>query len=306
MHLLLGDPEDPSCASVREALDARGFPTHVVANPLAHPARFAWRLDSKQSASQLAWQDGLPVRDDEIAGVFVRNAGSIDPTGWQPDDLLYMQSEMQAALLAWLWSLRCPVINRCPSALWYRPRIPLLSWQPLLRRCGLPAPETLVTNVELEARGFGRRLALEGVSGVVYGPLTSDARYLVTGEEDWNGLAAMQKCAPVSLAYPHGEAQLVCVVGEEVVWNDAPPAEADALEPGLRRFAAAVGLAYVELAFASTARGIGVVAVEPHPNLQHFGDVARQRIVEGIADLLTAEARESRSAATQPLQRRVS
>jgi len=87
-----------------------------------------------------------------------------------------------AALLAWLWSLPCPVINRYPSALWYRPQMPLLAWQRLLRSCGIPTMETLVTNVESEARDFRRHLARNGVAGAVYGPLTSNARYLLGGD----------------------------------------------------------------------------------------------------------------------------
>ncbi len=204
MHLLLGDSHDPCCQSVRTVLEARNYPTRIiVANPMVHPSRFAWRLNNEQSASQLIWDEEPPVLDDDITGVLVRSTGWIDPIGWQPDDLSYMQAETQAALLAWLWSLACPVVNCYPSAIWYHPKVSLLSWQRLMRRCGLPTLETLVTNVEQEARAFGRRLALEGVAGAVYGPLTSDLRYLVTDNEDWSGLADMQRCAPVCLTPIH-------------------------------------------------------------------------------------------------------
>jgi hypothetical protein len=233
----------------------------------------------------------------------VRSTGWIDPIGWQPDDLAYMQAETQAALLAWLWSLACPVVNRYPSAIWYRPQVPLLSWQRLLRRCGLPTMETLVTNVEQEARAFGQRLALEGVAGAVYGPLTSDVRYLVTSDEDWSGLAAMQRCAPICLAYPYGAAQLVCVVGEQVVWEGEPSQETAHLEMALRRFATAAGLTLVELAFAPTSEGICVIAVEPHPHFEHFGEAARQQIVDGIVHLLTADVDHSHKEAAHISQR---
>ena len=295
MHLLLGSPQDPCCLSVRHALEARDYPTRTIANPLVHPWRFAWRLNNEHMASQLASDEEPRIRDDQITGVLVRSAGWIDPVGWQPDDLAYMQSETQAALLAWLWSLACPVVNRYPSSLWYRPQLPLLSWQPLLRRCGMPTLETLVTNVESEARAFGRRLAREGVAGAVYGPLTSDVRYLVTGEEDWRGLAAMQQCAPVCLAYPHGPAQAVCVVGDQVVWDGEPSPETAVLESALRRFAAAAGLAFVELAFAPTPNGTCVIGVEPHPRFERFGDAARRQIVDGVVHLLTAEVEPSRT-----------
>lgn len=290
MHLLLGDPQDALCLSVRAALEARGYPTRIMANPLAQPARLAWRLNNQQSASQLGWVEEPPLPDDQISGVLVRSSGWIDPAGWQAEDLAYMQAETQAALLAWLWSLACPVVNRYPAAIWYQPQPPLLLWQGLLRRSGLPTLETVVTNVAQEARAFGQRLAQAGVGGVVYGPLTSAARYLVTSSEDWDGLTAMQGYTPVCLAYPHGAAQLVCVVGQQVVWEGEPSAEMAHLEPALRRFAGAAGLAFVELALAPTAAGIGVIAVEPQPHFERFGQAARQQIVAGLVQLLTAEA----------------
>lgn len=305
MHLLLGHAEDPCCLGVRKALEARNLATRTITNPLVHPSRFSWRLDNEQSASALAFDEEPSIPGHQIAGVLVRSAGWIDPGGWQPNDLMYMQSETQAALLAWLWSLPCHVVNRYPAPLWYRPRPPLLSWHPLLRRCGLPAPETLVTNVELETREFRRRLALAGTPGAVYGPLTSDARYLIVDESDWSGLAAMQACAPVCLEYPHGPTQLACIVGEQVVWEGEPAREIAALEPALQRFAAAAGLAFMELALAPAQMGICVIAVETQPNFQHFGEVAQQRIVEGLADLLTSDIGKLRDGARVTRQRKV-
>lgn len=288
MHLLLGDPQDAFCLRVRSVLEARGFATRVIASPLVHPSRFAWRLDNEQSASRLAWNDEPPIAGDDIAGVLVAGTAWIDPAGWERDDLAYVHAETQAALLAWLWSLPCPVVNRFPAAVWCRPRIPLLFWHGLLRRCGLPAPDTLVTNVDGEARAFGERAGQENRAAVVYGPLTSDARYLVTSDQDWNGVAAMQRYAPICLTRPHGAAQLACVVGGQVVWEGEPPPDMIPFEPALRRFATAAGLTFVELALAPDPDGrIGVVAVEPHPNFERFGDFARQRIVEEIVRLMT-------------------
>jgi hypothetical protein len=303
VHLILGHPQDLCCLSVRTALEARNCPTRIIANPMVHPSRLAWRLDNEQSATQLVWDDGPPVLDHEITGVLVRSMGWVDSIGWQPADLAYIQAETQAALLAWLWSLACPVINRYPSAVWYRPQFPLLCWQALLRRCGLPSLETLVTNVRQEARAFGQRLAKEGIAGAVYGPLTSDVRYLVTSEEDWTGLAAMQRRAPVCLTYPHGAAQLVCVVGERAVWEGAPSRETGIFEPALRRFAKASGLLFVELAFAPTSDGTCVVAVEPYPHLERFGEAARQQIVEGLVHLLTDNVGSSREPAAQVVEK---
>jgi hypothetical protein len=301
MYLILGHPEDPCCQSVYTALKALNYPTRIITNPLSHPSRFEWRLDNEQSVSRLTLDEETLLPGNTIAGVLVRSTGWIDPAGWQPDDLAYMQAETQAALLAWLWSLMCPVVNRYPSAIWYHPHVPLLSWQGLLRRCGLPTLETLVTNVQQEARAFGQNLAREGVAGAVYGPLTSGARYIVTSEEDWTGLTAMQSYSPVCLTYPHEAAQLVCVVGERVIWEGDPPPETVVYEAALRRFAEAAGLVFVELAFANTARGVCIIAVEPHPHVDRFGEKARQQITDGIVHLLTTEADTNRKRPVQKL-----
>lgn len=302
MHLLLGNLHDPLCLAVRDALEARDLPALVIANPMTYPARFEWRLDNKQSASRLVCEEGPPISNDHIAGVLVRHTGWLDPAGWEPGDLAYMQSETQAALLAWLWSLACPVVNRYPAAIWYRPQASALLWRPLLRRVGLPAMETLVTNVEYEARAFARRLADDGVPGAVYGPLTSDVRYLVSCEEDWSGLAALQRVAPVYLAEPHGDVQSVCVVGERVVWDGEPASDAVQWEPRLRSFAAAAGLEFVEVSLAPASAGMCVVAVEPHPRYDLFGGPAHKEIVEGIVHLLTSPVEVNRNRAVNAPQ----
>jgi len=288
VYLLLGDPQDPCCLGVQSVLERRNHPTYIIPNPLAHPWRFTWRLSNGQSASQLAIDGEPPIPGDAISGVLVRATGWIDPSGWQAEDLAYMQTETRAAMLAWIWGLQCPVVNRYPPAIWYQPRVPLLSWQPLLRRSGLPSLETMLTNVEQEARLFGGRLTQAGIAGAVYGPLTSDVRYLVAGENDWRGLAALQHIAPVSLTPPHGAVRSVCVVGEQVVWEGQPSPEMSALEPALHSFAAGVALAFVELAVADTPDGYCVIDVEPYPHLERFGEAARLRIVEVLADILTA------------------
>ena len=306
MYLLLGDLGDPWCLRVRDALEARGCPTRVVRSPLEEPWRFQWRLNNEESASWLSLDDEPALSNDSIHGVLVRTAGWIDPTAWEPEDLSYMQAEVQAAFLAWLWSLDCPVVNRVPSAIWYRPQVPLLAWQRLFRHSGLPMVETLVTNVESEALGFRKQLADEGLPGAVFGPLSGQARYLVTREEEWGGLASLQRVTPVCLAVPHGEPQLVCVVGDQVVWEGEPPLEAVLLEPALRRFADAAGLSVVELALAPTATGMCVVAVETSPRFEHFGDTAREQIVEEIVCLLTAGAGTSGGKVLPMSERRLS
>src|ERR1700751_4676478 len=195
MYLLLGDLQDPLCQAVRASLEVRGYEARIVANLLAQPLRFAWRLNTLSSSSQLMWEDGTRVFDIEIAGVLVRRSGWIPRDGWNPDDLAYVQAETQAALLAWLWSLDCPVVNRYPSALWHLTDAPPLFWQPLLERCGLRALDSLVSNVAQEIHAFRTGFGDEAV----YAPLTTEARYRLDSDDQWDKLAAMQRLGPIHL-----------------------------------------------------------------------------------------------------------
>jgi hypothetical protein len=286
MNLLLGHPEDPCCAGVRARLEDHGLPVRIVAAPLAPPAKFTWRLNASGLASSL-YPD---TPDTEINGVLVRDTGWLEPDGWDAADHAYMQAELRAVTLAWLAGLACPVINRPDAALWYRPDASLLSWRRLLRRCGLPLPEVVVTSDPAEARAFRHRLAKGGVPGAVYTPLTGPpAGYLLADNEAWERLAKLQVRAPVCLTEPHGAAALACIVGNAVIWDRAPPPEAVALEPALLRFTTAAHLSFVEIALAPVRRGLAVVLVNTLPRLEHFALPARDDIFDALVTLLTAE-----------------
>jgi len=305
VYLLLGSPQDLCCLAVQAALEARNCRVHIVSNPLTSPYRFAWRLNNEESTSELVWDNEELVRDENISGVMVRRSGWIDSTGWQSQDLAYMQAETHAALLAWFWSLPCPVVNRYPPSIWYQSQPHLLSWRRMLSDCGLPIPVTLVTNIEHEARAFGRQLAHQGVAGAVYGPLTRDVRYLVIDDEDWDGLAAMQRAAPVCVSYPHEEVHFVCVVGEKVVWEGEPPADVVQFESALHSFAVKAGLTFVELALARTVQGACVISVEPYPYFEHFGPRAQKQIVAELVKMLTSSVDCGHNRAQQSFQRSV-
>jgi hypothetical protein len=283
MYLLLGHSEDPCCAGVAVRLEDRGLDARIVEASLAPPARLVWRLDAAGLASSL-YPD---VPDSAIAGVLVRDAGWLDPAGWEVDDHAYMQAELRAVTLAWLAGLSCPVINRPDAALWYRAGAPPVAWRSLLRRSGLPLPEVLITSDTAEAGAFRRRLAEDGVTGAVYSPLTNAAGYLLADDDAWERLAAVQVRTPVCLTEPHGAATLACVVGDDVIWERTQPPEALALEAALCHFAAAAGLAFVEIALAPVRRGLAVVLVDPRPRLEHFDGPARARILDAIVALLT-------------------
>ena len=290
-YLFVGRPADPCYTDVRNVLETRGFATDVISDPFVHPYSFSWVLDTEHSQSSVASEGCESLPHDRIAGVVVFGPEWIDPVGWGADDLTYAQAETQAALLAWLWSLPCPVINRYSPAIWYRPTAPLLAWHGLLRQAGLPTLETRVTNVGNVANGVSRRLEGNGhvSEGVVYAPLTTDTRYLVNTDEDWRGVAALQAVTPVALTAPHGKPLWVCVVGDHVVWDAEPSLAAASLERGLRAFARATGLAVLEVALAPTSKGLCVVAVETRPRLEHLREATRSNVIQRIVALLTAQ-----------------
>lgn len=285
MHLLLGHSADPCCAGVFARLAARGVPVRIVASPLEPPAQLKWRLDASGLASSL-YPD---VPDTAIAGVLVRDTAWLEATDWEAADHAYMQAELRAVTLAWLAGLACPVINRPDAALWYRAGATLLAWRVLLRRCGLPLPEVVVTSDPAEAHAFRRRLATDGVAGAVYTPLTARAGYLLADDQAWDRLTALQERAPVCLTEPHGATTLACIVGNEVIWDCTMPSEAVALEGGLLRFAAAAHLALVEVAVAPVRGGLAVVLVDTLPRLERFTPSAQACILDALVALFTKE-----------------
>jgi hypothetical protein len=222
----------------------------------------------------------------EVEGVLVRGIPYLDPAGWAPADHAYMQAELLAATLAWLAALPCPVVNRPSAESWYRGSGSLLAWRPLLRRCGLDAPEQVVTNDPADARSFGRRLADAGRFGAVYTPLTSNSGYPVADDDTWRGLAELQDRSPVCLVEPHGPPLSACVVGRDVIWDREPPPETRGLEPRLVALAAAADAEFLEVVTAPLRDGPGVVLVERNPVLEHFLASTRGHILDALADLL--------------------
>ena len=287
MYLLLGHPLDECCRSVSAALQEHGRRAIIVQNPLTDPVQFAWRLEDRKSTSRWVYDEWPGMLDEDISGVLVGSRGWIDPGEWAPEDAAYAQAEAQAALLAWLWSLPCPVVNRYSADGWYHTHASLLSWHPLLHRAGLETPEMLVTSDVDSAWAFG------GPRGAVLNTLTGGSAYLVKTDADWTGLAELQRRIPVWLSRPHGAAQSVCVVGERVVWDGVPPTRARAREEALRRFASSADLAFVELALAPVDGRLCAVAVEDQPRLERFGAFARREIVDGLVALLTWEGSRS-------------
>lgn len=288
MFLLLGHPDDSCCQGVRARLAVHDLEARIIDSPLAPPARLNWRLDADGLTSSL--YPHLP--DREIDGVLVRDTGWLDPDGWEEEDVGYMQAELRAVMLAWLNSLKCPVINRPDASQWYRSGMPLPAWRRQLRSAGLKLPEVLITSEPEEAAAFRRRLEGGGADGAVYSPLTNASSYLLADDDAWNRLASLQAHIPVCLAQAHGPPALACVIGNDVIWHDVPPPGALPIEAALRRFAAAAALSFVEIALAPVRGESVVVLVEPRPRLERYSEPARARIVAALVAALMRDVVE--------------
>jgi hypothetical protein len=252
MYLLLGYADDALGKGFRRALEKRGGQLRAL--PDLFSFRFVWRLDSTHSSSEVMLEDGMRLADSDISGVLLRQRKVAGVRSSRPDDYKYIEAEIEAASLGWIWSLACPVINRPPAWLWYCPKPPVQFWSRLLwtnglHECDLGRPQ---------GRG---RLSKE----------TSGER-LGAGD-------SLKGC------------HLVCVVGRLVVWNNARPENVDRYESALVEFARCAGLSFLEVAMVKTSDGIRVKEVDPFPDLSRFCAPSASTIAEALAKLFTDSKR---------------
>ena len=301
--LLIGHATDSVCRLVGEALDALGCEVIRTAAPLAAPFALGWRIDTDPCCDARTWRDAdrLPR---QIAGVLVRSSGEcIDPDRWDPLDLAYVRTETQAALIAWLWSLPCPVVNRPGADLWFRPSHSYSEWHERLARCGLPVAPVCYTN-EI---GVARDFAAQWAGRATYVPFTSPSRYPLATAHDWDELARLVSYVPVCLIAPASHSTHATVVGDRVVFDREDAGAIGALEPGLVRLARELELDFVQVEIAIGSSGPHCVKADPYPVVERHDAAARSTIVARLVELLLDDARihrtgppEARRLATRP------
>jgi hypothetical protein len=246
VYLFLGEADDALARSLRAALEKRGAQVRALADPFSKSTRFSLRVDSTNTTSRLALEDGTCLVDCDIAGVFLRRRRAAGIAGPSSDDHGYIEAEIEAATLAWIWSLRCPVVNRLPAWLWYNPMPPLQFWSRLLQTSGLPEID-LDTS---ETASTGRKCA---------GPLGAKDRPMVYGR--------------------------ACVIGHLAVWNRVRPDNLGRYETALIEFTRCAGLSFLEVALVETNDGIRVKEVDPFPDLSRFCASSSRAITEALAML---------------------
>ena len=137
MYLVLGEDDDWLCGSVRETLERRGQEVRIIPDIFGRSATIAWRIETERSSSRFVLEDGTVLSDEQISAVLVRRPRFSARQDWKAEDEVYIYAEKEAALLGWIWTLRCPVINRYPAELWFEPAPPPLFWSRQLAACGL-------------------------------------------------------------------------------------------------------------------------------------------------------------------------
>jgi hypothetical protein len=141
LFCLIGDKEDSFCSDLRHELRKHGCTVLLYDPFLNGGSKLQWRLDGGDSSSNLWLEDLTKVSESDIAGAVLRKRlippGSLAAT----ENETYANSEQSLALLSWIWSLRCPVINRYPPEFWFEPTESLDFWFGRLERFGLEACE---------------------------------------------------------------------------------------------------------------------------------------------------------------------
>jgi hypothetical protein len=136
LFFLLSDRGDLLCQDFQQALQRQGYSTRVIED-LFSSASVEWRLQSERSLALCRFQDGETISDRDIHGVLLRKP-SFEWSQESPAvDTIYLRAEKEAALLGWIRSLNCPVINRYPAELWFAPIDSLDYWRGRLEPFGL-------------------------------------------------------------------------------------------------------------------------------------------------------------------------
>lgn len=288
MFLLIGHHTDPCVRRVGRLLRERDEPVLTLAEPLVGDSRFGWQLSTERSRSVLR-HGGETILDSDWRGVLVRGAGTPrDAAGWSPEDLAYAQAEGHAAMVAWLRSLPCPVVNTPRAELWFRVFRALPEQQALFRQAGLPCSDMLVANDLAAARSFAERWG----GAATYAPLASAARYPLHSEQAWGQVAQVIARMPVCLMAPiTAERSFVTYAGGYVAWGMAPldQEQRRAVAAGLGRLAGLLGVELLQIELAPYDGGVCCVSFTAYPQFAAHPEDEQERLAAAVVALLSRE-----------------
>jgi hypothetical protein len=288
-YLVIGHPDDLCAQRVAHALRERSQQVLTGSDAILDRVHFTWVLTTQQSSSTLTFSPSETIADETLDGAFVRDAAGLQKSdGWTTNDWQYVQAEAHAALIPWLSNLRCNVVNRLTADLWLRPRRPYPEWRTLFRQSGLPTLSAQITNNFRSARDFSK-----SCGSVAYTPLTSDRRYSISTDEDWNELAKLVKIFPICLIESGDEPyDLAWLVGPDIIWSAQAKIDQRtriAFERGILELAHRLRLSTFEVEVISTRSGPCCSGINLYPRLEQYDAASQSQIVCGILSLLGVE-----------------
>ena len=281
MWILLGEPITALTEIFQSECKKRGQQVFGITE-LDENVEFSWEFDSVDSCSLLGTREGSPFSDREITGVFVQNPPRLDADHAVESHHEYSQAERNAAMFAWFWNLRCPVVNRYPAAFWFSPRVPLSSWQQLVIKCDLRITDAIFSNVERDLRGFAAKLSVNPG----YLPLCSPGAYRISTEEHWQGLNRMRAICPINVIPFNPPVYIACVVGDRVFWNQPLSGPRPEYENRLVHLARLSGLDFLEVRLCRHSDDFAIHAIETFPTLGGYSQESCYLIADALIALL--------------------
>jgi hypothetical protein len=282
MFLILDELPPPLARSLQTGFDAMGAEI-VWISDFASQVELIWRLDTASSAFELHLENGRTLSTEQLFGV-VTLAPSIGDNS-EIKEKEHFRAEKRAALLAWLWSLQCPVINRIPPMLWISPHIPLALWRPALRKCGLPAVDSILSNLPSELEKFVSELSGE----CDYVPLSIKELYRVATPADFEGLTKLAPFCSINLAQSSPFTYTACVVERNVFWNQSVSPVLTSLQDRLIQLGVVTGLSFLEIGALIVDGAPRICSISPFPKLDRFRANTCDAIATALLGLLGSD-----------------
>jgi hypothetical protein len=268
--------------SIQDGFNATGAETLWISD-FGSEIDLVWSLDTSYSTFELQLENGRKLNAEQILGVL-----AISPYGGDNSEVKekeYFRAEKRAALLAWLWSLQCPVINRIPPILWISPHLPLAFWRPALRRCGLPVVDSILSNVPSELERFVSEFSGE----CDYVPLSFEEFYRVATPTDFEGLTKLSQFCSINLTQYSPVRYVACVVDRKIFWNQSVSPILTSWQDRLIQLGVVTGLSFLEIGVLVIGGTPRVRSVSPFPKLDLFRPDACDAIAKALFCVLRSD-----------------
>jgi hypothetical protein len=281
VFLVLGEPITGDSELLPASFRNRGHEVLIIPD-LTPKTKFVLRISTSATSCELHLDDGRSFSDKQFDGAVVQKPPRIRSDLPNIGQEEYARSEKNAALFAWLWNLKCPVVNRYPPIFWSSTRVPLPFFRQVLSQCKLDVADTALSNASSELRRFA-----SNVSGQIrYTPLSSAKSYPIETANDWVGLSKMAELCPVNLMQVVPPIYTACVVGDTVYWNQAVPPVLTDLEGSLVRLAIVARLSFMEIQLLVAKDTPRVCSIEAFPSLAKFDSGTRELIADALLRML--------------------